>query len=72
MSALARISDHPRYAGAPEPWIKKRQLAAHLDVSERWIELRMREGLPCNRLSRGAVRFRIADVEAWLSERKAG
>jgi hypothetical protein len=48
-----------------EPWVTKRQLADHLQVTPRWIELQHPHGLP--RLRRGGiVRYRISDVEAWL------
>jgi hypothetical protein len=49
--------------------LTKRQLAAALGRSARWIEMRVAEGMP----SVGptprypARRFRLADVEAWLS-----
>lgn len=49
----------------PEPWVTKRQLADHLSVTPRWIELQQPLGLP--RLSTGGLsRYRISEVEAWL------
>src|ERR1700722_19204210 len=30
----------------PEPWVTKRQLADHLSVTPRWIELQQLHGLP--------------------------
>lgn len=48
------------------PRITKRQLAEHLQMSELWIELRMREGLPHSKWRSGAVRFKVTAVEAWL------
>lgn len=51
-----------------EPWVTKQQLAEHLSVTRRWIELQQQFGLP--RLSRGGMnRYRISEVEAWLRER---
>jgi hypothetical protein len=51
-----------------EPWVTKRQLADHLSVTPRWIELQQPLGLP--RLSTGGLsRYRISEVEAWLRER---
>jgi hypothetical protein len=35
----------PRRPGF-EPWLTKKQLAAHYGYSTRWVELRMRDGLP--------------------------
>jgi hypothetical protein len=51
----------------PEPWLTKRQLADHLAVSGRWIELQQRRGLPYLRMG-GINRYRISQVEAWLRE----
>jgi hypothetical protein len=48
-----------------EPWVTKRQLADHLQVTPRWIELQHPQGLPHLRRG-GIVRYRISDVEAWL------
>jgi hypothetical protein len=54
--------------------LTKRQLAAHLGRSTRWVEMRMREGLPSipptSRFPQR--RFRLADVEEWIAagERK--
>jgi hypothetical protein len=50
----------------PEPWVTKRQLADHLSVTPRWIELQQPLGLP--RLSTGGMnRYRISEVEAWAT-----
>jgi hypothetical protein len=51
-----------------ERWITKRQLAAHLQVTPRWIEQQQRLGLPHLRMP-GINRYRISVVEAWLHER---
>lgn len=51
------------------PLLTKEQLAAHWQVSERWIELRVKnDGLPRKRLGR-AIRFRLEDCERWLERR---
>lgn len=60
--------------GAPlnEPWVTKRQLAGHLQVTERWIELQHPDGLPHLRRG-GIVRYRISEVDSWLlSNSRAG
>jgi hypothetical protein len=45
--------------------VTKRQLAEHLQVTPRWIEMQHRFELP--RLHRGGiVRYRVSEVEAWL------
>lgn len=50
-----------------DPLVTVADLARHLGVSAKHIyNLVNREGLPAIRVGR-AVRFRMADVEAWLS-----
>ncbi len=53
-----------------EPWVSKQQLAAHLGYSTRWVELRVREGLPSRKIG-GRRKFHLSAVEAWLEERFA-
>ena len=48
-----------------EPLATKKELAERLRMSERWIENRMRDGLPHLRFG-AAVRFHPAEVMAWL------
>lgn len=52
-----------------EVLLTKKQLATHLDRSTRWVELRMREGLPSIAPTERYPhrRFRLGDVEAWLA-----
>jgi hypothetical protein len=45
----------------------KPQLAEHLAVSDRWIEMQQRVGLPYLRMG-GLNRYRISEVEAWIRE----
>lgn len=47
-----------RWCGGVEGWVTKRQLAAHLHVTPRWIELQHRRGLP--RLRRDCSRPNLA------------
>jgi hypothetical protein len=63
------INRDPEYEHRPpEPWVTKRQLADHLSLTPRWIELQQPLGLP--RWSTGGMsRYRISEVEAWLRER---
>lgn len=53
-----------------EPWLNKRQLAAHLGFSTRWVELRVGEGMP-SKLWGNRRRFRVSEVESWLERRAA-
>jgi hypothetical protein len=49
-----------------EPWVTKTQLAAHLKVHEKTIERQVAKGMPCLRLSRRTIRFRVSACEAWI------
>ena len=49
-----------------EPWVTKKQLAAHLGYSTRWVELQVRKGMPRAPFA-GPMRFKISAVEAWLA-----
>jgi hypothetical protein len=53
--------------------LSKKRLAAHLGRSTRWIERRMREGMPridsIDRRGRHQLRFRLGDVAVWLEAR---
>lgn len=52
---------------AHDPWVTKRQLAAYLGYSTRWIELRARDGLP-SRMMGSRRRYRISEVERWMTQ----
>lgn len=54
-----------------EPWVTKRQLASHLQVTERWIELQHPHGLPHLRRG-GIVRYRVSEVDSWLLSKPDG
>lgn len=51
-----------------EPWLSKRQIADYFGRSTRWVELRVREGLPSKMIG-GRRGFRLSEVEAWLDRR---
>jgi hypothetical protein len=53
--------------------LTKRQLAAHLDRSCRWIELKVADGMPSIPPTARYPhrRFRLVDVEAWLKDGRA-
>lgn len=46
-------------------WLDKQQLAAHLGCGVRWVEERLREGMPSAMLA-GRRKFQRAEVERWL------
>lgn len=51
-----------------EPFVTKSQLAAHLGFSTRWVELRVKDGMPHYRVG-GRLRFQRSQAMAWLLER---
>jgi hypothetical protein len=51
----------------PERWIAKQDLADHLSLTTRWIELQQPRGLPHLRTG-GMNRYHISEVEAWLRQ----
>lgn len=57
-------------APGAEPWLTTAQLADRLQVSARWIAYKRKEGMPFHKWG-GVVRFRLSEVEGWLSERSA-
>jgi hypothetical protein len=63
------VARFPRWR-ASEPWLSKRQVADHFGRSTRWVELRVREGLP-SRMIGGRRGFRLSEVESWVLERSA-
>lgn len=50
-----------------EPWLTKQELAKYLGFSPRWVELRVRDGMPCERFG-ARLRFQRTPVEQWLKE----
>ena len=58
---------------AVERLVTKRQLAEHLGRSTRWVELRVREGMPSEAPTTRYPhrRFRLSEVEAWLAAGRA-
>jgi hypothetical protein len=49
-------------------WLTKRECAAHLGVSVRYLEERLSEGMPHRQIA-GKVMLRLPDVERWLRGR---
>jgi hypothetical protein len=52
-----------------EPWLTKKQIAVHFKFSTRWVELRVREGMPSQMIG-GHRRFRVSECETWVLERE--
>jgi len=66
--AVPRSDTGPRVGSAmSEPWLDKRQLAAHLGFSARWVDYRVSEGMPSHTFGKRR-RFRISEVERWLED----
>lgn len=59
-----------RRALESEPWVTKRDVAAHFGVHVGTIDRWMKKGLPHHkRFEGGTVRFEIADCDAWFKRR---
>jgi len=65
LDAIAAAVCERLAAPGPEPYIGKAELAEAFRCSVRWIEDRLREGMPSVLLA-GARKFRRSEVEAWL------
>ena len=48
--------------------LSKRQVAVMFGYSTRWVELRVRDGMP-SRLKGNQRRFLLSEVEPWLDQR---
>jgi hypothetical protein len=51
----------------PEPWLDKRELAAHYSCSVRSIQTALTEGIP-HAVIFGRVKFKVSQCEPWLEE----
>ncbi len=53
-----------------EMMLTKKQLAAHLKRSERWVELKVRDGMPVEPATDryGRRRYNLGLVQEWLNE----
>ncbi len=65
---LGAVLPFPRRAGF-EPWLSKKQVAAHYGYSTRWVELRMRDGMPSH-VRGGHRKFVLSEIEAWFEGRQ--
>jgi hypothetical protein len=63
------LRPHLRVLSNDDPWMSKRELAEALGFSVRWVEYRVREGMP-HRVFGGRLRFQRVAVESWLDERE--
>lgn len=53
-----------------EAWATKQEVARHYGYSVRWVEMRVRDGLPFRRIG-GRMRFQLSSVDRWLAQREA-
>ena len=53
-----------------EPLLSKRQLAAAIGRSTRWIEQRHHDGLPCSIGAGGYRQYRLSEVLGWMDARE--
>lgn len=64
---LARLLEGSK---PPEPWLSTDDLSAITKVSPKTIRDWAHQGCPHIRVSKGAHRFRLSEVEFWLSNRR--
>jgi predicted DNA-binding transcriptional regulator AlpA len=57
--------------GGPAPLLTKKQVARALGFSQRWVELRVADGMPSSLDKKGRRRFRLSDVQDWLNTKEA-
>jgi hypothetical protein len=69
MTDIVDLGEARRYRNGNEPLLTKQDLAAALGFSVRWVEYRVREGLPHKTIG-GRLRFRRSVCEAWLEARE--
>lgn len=58
--------------GGPEKTVTKAQLALLLGKSKRWIELRVREGMPASTDRKGHRIFRPSECRMWIRQHEKG
>lgn len=61
---LARMEETRKIAHL-EPWLTKRQLAAHYGFSIRWVEAQQTAGMP-SRLIGGQRRYRLSETDPFV------
>jgi hypothetical protein len=66
---IVDIAEARRFRAGNEPLLSKRDLAEQLGFSVRWIEYRVREGMP-HKVIGGRLRFQRTVVESWLQTRE--
>lgn len=59
---------------SPDRLLSRDDVAYRFGLSRRWLELAAHkgEGPPMVKISRRMVRYRAADIEAWLQARRVG
>lgn len=68
-SDVVDLDEARRFRAGNEPWLAKRALADALGFSVRWVEYRVKEGMP-HRVIGGRLRFQRSVVESWLMDRE--
>lgn len=53
-----------------EPYLSRAQLATILDMSERWIDYRRKEGMPSYQFG-NRRKFKLSEVEPWIAKWQA-
>jgi len=67
--SVVEFPSRPTATLAPDRYLTRAELAAHLNVSTKTIDRMLREGMPSHRFGRRLVRLRLGEVEKWLARR---
>ena len=59
-----------QYTFPPDPLMKFSELAKYLNLTTQTLRLYVKnDQIPYIRVSDGAIRFRLSDIEGWLKDR---
>lgn len=67
---MGQVIPFPKQPAREIP-LSKRQLMVELGFSKRWVEMRMREGMPHEKMANGHTRFYLSAVLEWLDGRRS-
>lgn len=69
-TTVHELPARPAATLAPDRYVNRTELAAHLSCHPRTVSRMVREGLPAHTFGRRMLRFRLGEVEAWLEQRE--
>lgn len=72
MSTLVQVGqvDHPSDATSPSPYLTRRQTAAYLNVSEKWLAQSGRTSGPNFHKFGNHCRYHLDDIHQWARQQR--